>query len=133
VQCTRAPGGVKIPAGGKRSGPRPLLDRLTATRATFTRADVQRAAFHEAESHALARHALDHGNAAAVGKDARGETRYASAAYLRDEQRLFTTAGDLAGRQALRLCSSSSAAPVPEGAVTDATMCQICSSLCHYT
>jgi hypothetical protein len=80
-----------------------LLDRLTSTCATFTRADVQRAAFHEAESHALARHALNRGSAAAVGKDARGETRYASAAYLRDEQRLFTAASDLAGRQDLRL------------------------------
>ncbi|HEV3459966.1 MAG TPA: AAA family ATPase [Thermoanaerobaculia bacterium] len=80
-----------------------LIERVTSTRATFTKADVQRAAFHEPDSRALAKLALDRDETVMVGKDARGLTHYASAEYVRDEARLFTAAGELAGRHQLRL------------------------------
>jgi hypothetical protein len=49
------------------------------------------------------KHALKRGDIAEVGKDARGNVRYASDDYLRDEARLFSAAEKLTQRQALRL------------------------------
>ncbi|HVT61804.1 MAG TPA: AAA family ATPase, partial [Thermoanaerobaculia bacterium] len=108
---------VRLRAGGRELEPLPgatphertqaLLLRVTSTRATFTRADVERAAFHEPESRALARRALERDELVDLGKDARGVTHYTSREYLEAEGRLFRAAGELAGRQELRLDSSA--------------------------
>jgi hypothetical protein len=80
-----------------------LLERVTATRATFTKADIERAAFHEPRSLALTQRALDSPNLVEVGKDTRGVVRYASRDYLRQEERLFSAAAELASRRGLAL------------------------------
>jgi AAA domain-containing protein/relaxase-like protein/DNA relaxase TraI-like protein/RNA helicase len=80
-----------------------LVERVLVTRATFTEADLKRAAFYQKDSEALIREALKPAHAIEIGKELAGATRYTSKRYLGAEERLFSSAGNLAVRDGLRL------------------------------
>lgn len=95
------------PRGGVEQRADDLIKRLSATRASFTRADLQRAAFYQPDHAALVKEALKSERVIDLGRDAFGARRYTTREYLEAERRLFLAAGQLAGRDNLRLDSAA--------------------------